>query len=143
MRLPLFIFNPSKTYEKCTSPLPPTAGVKQKPSGTLSQRLFKFTSGRTLQLFAVVRFVHKGISYIAYSCTNKFTNYMYTTFESVFEEVSKSSTDKLYCSSSSLDGGYTDTEVGELRDMESYQIKPKMDEIPAKWRSRRKVSSRL
>ena len=64
-----------------------------------------------------------------------------TTSESVFEEVSKSSTDQLCCSSSSLDGGYTDTEVGELRDMESYQFKPEMDEIPAKWRSRRKVSS--
>ena len=35
------------------------------------------------------------------------------------------------CSSWSLDGGYTDAEVGELRDIESYQFKPEMDEIPA------------
>ena len=31
-----------------------------------------------------------------------------------------------------LDGGYTDAEIGELRDIESYQFKPEMDEIQAK-----------
>ena len=106
------------------------AGVKQKLSRTLSQSLFwwrTFTTGQTLQLFAAYILY---ITYIAYSCKNKFTNY--TTSESVFEEVSKSSTDQLCCSSSSLDGGYADTEVGELRDIESYQIKPEMDEIRAK-----------
>ena len=55
-----------------------------------------------------------------------------TTSESVLEEVSKSSTDQLCCSSSSLDGGYTDAEVGEIRDIELYQFKPEMDGIQAK-----------
>ena len=49
-----------------------------------------------------------------------------TTSKSAFEEVSKSSTDQLCCSSSSLDGGYTDAKVGKLRDIESYQFKPKI-----------------
>ena len=66
---------------------------------------------RTLQLFTAVRFVHKAY-YIAYSCKNKFTNYDFR-----IEEASQSSTDQLYCSSSSFDGDYTDAEVGEIRDM--------------------------
>ena len=37
-----------------------------------------------------------------------------TTSESVFDEVSKSSTDQLCCSSSSPNGGCTDAEVGEI-----------------------------
>ena len=81
-------------------------------------------AGRMLQLFIAVRFVHRAY-YIAYSCKT-------TTSESVFEKVSKSITEKLCCSSLSLDGGYTDTEVGKLRNIESYQFKPKMNEIPAK-----------
>ena len=44
------------------------------------------------------------------------------TSKSVFEEVSKSSTDQLCCSS----------KVGEIRDIESYQFKPEMDKIQAK-----------
>ena len=75
----------------------------------------------------MVRFVHK-VYYIAYSCKNKIIPT--TASESVFKEVSKCSTDQLCCSSLSLDGGYTDAEVGEIRDIESYQFKPEMDEIP-------------
>ena len=71
-----------------------------------------------------------------------------TTSESVFEEVSKSSTDQLCCSLSSLDGGYTDTctEVGELRDIHCtctcrivFNLSPKWTKSRRKWRSRRKV----
>ena len=40
-----------------------------------------------------------------------------TTSKSVFDEVSKNSTDQLCCSSSSVDGCYTDTEVDKLRDI--------------------------
>ena len=82
--------------------------VDAAPVGTLSQSLFwwrALTAGRTV---CCGTFCTQSISYIAYSCKNKFTNY--TTSESVFEKVSKSSTDQLCCSSSSVDGGYTDTD---------------------------------
>ena len=67
----------------------------------------------------------------AYSCKNKFTNY---DFRRCIWRSFQSSTDQLCCSSSSLDGGYTDAEVGEIRDIQSYQFRPKpeMDEIQAK-----------
>ena len=55
-----------------------------------------------------------------------------TASESVFEEVYKSSTDQLCCSSSSHDGGYTDDEVGEIRDIESNQFKPEIEKIQVK-----------
>ena len=82
-----------------------------------------------LQLFAAVRFVHKAYHT---SRTAAKISLPTSTSETVFEEVSKISTDQLWGSSSSLDGGYTHTEVDELRDIESYQFKPEMDEIAAK-----------
>ena len=46
-------------------------------------------------------------------------------------------TDQLWCSSSSLDGGYTDAKVGEIRDIEPYI------DLSLKWTKSRlsKVSS--
>ena len=90
---------------------------------------------------AAVRFVHKAYHTSRIAAKISLPT---TTSESIFEEVSKSSTDQLCCSSSLLDGSYTDTKVGELRDIESYQIlSPKWKKSQRKWRSRRKVLSRL
>ena len=67
--------------------------------------------GQTLQLFTAVCFVHKAC-YIAYSCNNKFTNYDFQVFLKKFPKVVL--TNELCCSSSSLDGGYTDAKMDEI-----------------------------
>ena len=85
-------------------------------------------------------------TYIAYHTSHTAANISLptTTSETVFEEVSKSSTDQLCCSSSSLDGGYTDAEVGKLRDIGNVSNEARNGLNPGeKWQRRKKVSSRL
>ena len=79
---------------------------------------------KTVQLFDAVRFVHK-----AYH-TSRTTAKIRLRTTKVF--LKKFPTVVLTNCVGGVDGGYTDAEVGKLRDIESYQIKPEMDEIPAK-----------
>ena len=75
------------------------AGVKQKRSGHFHRAYFDDVHLR------------QGKRYNCSSGTAAKISLPTMTSESVFEEVSKSSTGQLCCSSSSLDGGYTHAEV--------------------------------
>ena len=94
--------------------------------------LMTYIYGRAnAQLFIAVTFCTQSIFFITLRTAEKIS-LPTTTSKIVFEEVYETSTDQLCCSSSSLDECYTDTEVGKLRDIESYKFKPGLDEIQAK-----------
>ena len=105
------------TENATTLPLPWMAGVKQRTSGTLSH--FHRAYFDDVHLWEDEQY-NCLLRYILYtkhitSRTAAKISLPTTTSKSVFEEVSKNSTGQLcFSSSSPLDGGYTDAEVGEL-----------------------------